>query len=199
MEASSKEYLFDRSSGGKTLADCNVRLYPKTNDEKVKVAYSDVARIEFTGKDTAAGKSFETWVKKYNEKKRAGEKNIGIEPEKLELIGGIHAAGPTLSLFIPTGDLPASSEAAFLPLPKIGPAGETASRETDEDHAIERSRKMKLHKVLQLIAAAAIGVSLFVTNLACYHDHDHDDHGGWDHHDDHHDPDHHDDDHHDHP
>jgi len=77
-------YLFDRNSKGKTLADCNVRLYPKTSDEKVKIAYSDVARIEFTGKDTAAGKSFETWVKKYNEKKKAGEKNIGIEPEKLD-------------------------------------------------------------------------------------------------------------------
>ena len=77
-------YLFDRSSNGKTLADCYVRLYPKTSDEKTRIAYSDVARLEFTGKDTAAGKSFETWVKKYNEKKKAGEKNIGIEPEKLD-------------------------------------------------------------------------------------------------------------------
>jgi hypothetical protein len=29
-------------------------------------------------------KSFETWVKKYREKKAAGEKNIRIEPEKLD-------------------------------------------------------------------------------------------------------------------
>ena len=77
-------YLFDRNSKGQTLADCNVRLFPKNSEEKVRIAYSDVARIEFTGKDTAAGKSFETWVKKYNEKKKAGEKNIGIEPEKLD-------------------------------------------------------------------------------------------------------------------
>jgi tRNA splicing ligase len=77
-------YIFDRRSTGKTLADCAVRLFPKDRDEKVSVSYADIARLEFTGKDTAAGKSFETWVKKYREKKAAGEKNIQIEPEKLD-------------------------------------------------------------------------------------------------------------------
>lgn len=77
-------YIFDRQSRGQRLADCYVRLFPKSDNEKVKIPYSDVARLEFTGKDTAAGKSFETWVKKYREKKAAGEKNIGIEPEKLD-------------------------------------------------------------------------------------------------------------------
>ncbi len=77
-------YIFDRRSDGKTLADCVVRLFPKNADEKVSVHYSDVARVEFTGRDTAAGKSFETWVKKYVEKKAAGEKNIGLEAEKLD-------------------------------------------------------------------------------------------------------------------
>jgi hypothetical protein len=48
------------------------------------VSYADIARLEFTGRDTAAGKSFATWVKKYQEKKAAGEKNIQIEPEKLD-------------------------------------------------------------------------------------------------------------------
>ena len=77
-------YIFDRRSDGKTLADCVVRLFPKNQDQKIAVRYSDIARIEFSGKDTAAGKSFETWVKKYSEKKAAGEKNIGLEPEKLD-------------------------------------------------------------------------------------------------------------------
>jgi hypothetical protein len=77
-------YIFDRRSNGKTLADCAVRLFPKDRDEKISIPYADIARLEFTGKDTAAGKSFETWVKKYQEKKAAGEKNIGIEPEKLD-------------------------------------------------------------------------------------------------------------------
>ncbi len=61
-----------------------VRLFPKDRDEKISIAYSDIARLEFTGRDTAAGKSFETWVKKYKEKKAAGETNIQIEPEKLD-------------------------------------------------------------------------------------------------------------------
>jgi hypothetical protein len=77
-------YLFDRKSTGRTLADCIVRLFPKDRDEKIAIPYSEIARLEFTGRDTAAGKSFETWVKKYQEKKAAGEKNIGIEPEKLD-------------------------------------------------------------------------------------------------------------------
>jgi hypothetical protein len=77
-------YIFDRRSNGKTLSDCLVRLFPKDRDEKVAVSYSDISRLEFTGKDTAAGKSFQTWVKKYQEKKAAGEKNIQIEPEKLD-------------------------------------------------------------------------------------------------------------------
>jgi hypothetical protein len=77
-------YIFDRRSDGKTLADCVVRLFPKDRDEKISVRYSDIARLAFTGRDTAAGKSFETWVKKYQEKKAAGEKNIQIEPEKLD-------------------------------------------------------------------------------------------------------------------
>jgi hypothetical protein len=77
-------YIFDRRSDGKTLADCVVRLFPKDRDEKVTIRFSDISRLAFTGRDTAAGKSFETWVKKYREKKAAGEKNIRIEPEKLE-------------------------------------------------------------------------------------------------------------------
>ena len=77
-------YVFDRRSDGKTLSECVVRLFPKDSAEKVSVRYSDVARIEFTGRDTAIGKSFETWVKKYAERKAAGEKNITLEAEKLD-------------------------------------------------------------------------------------------------------------------
>ena len=76
-------YIFDRRSGA-TLAESCVRLFPKDRDEKVSVSYAEIARLAFTGRDTAAGKSFETWVKKYYEKKAAGEKNIQIEPEKLD-------------------------------------------------------------------------------------------------------------------
>ena len=39
---------------------------------------------EFTGKDRAAGKHWEDWVKAYNDKKAAGEKNIALVPETLD-------------------------------------------------------------------------------------------------------------------
>jgi len=76
-------YLFDRRSGA-TLADSFVRIIPSNAQAKVNVAYSDIAALAFTGRDTAAGKTFEAWVKKYWEKKAAGEQNIQIEPEKLD-------------------------------------------------------------------------------------------------------------------
>ena len=76
-------YIFDRRSG-KTLSDSIVRLYPKDSGEKLAIPYADIAALAFTGRDTAAGKSFEAWVKKYWEKKAAGEKDIQIKPEALE-------------------------------------------------------------------------------------------------------------------
>lgn len=76
-------YLFDRRSGD-SLESSFVRLIPNTSPMKVNVAYSDVAALAFSGRDTAAGRSFEAWVKKYWEKKAAGEQNIQIEPEKLD-------------------------------------------------------------------------------------------------------------------
>ncbi len=76
-------YIFDRRSGS-TLAESLVRLYPKDSNQKVSVAYSDIAAIAFSGRDTAAGKSWEAWVRKYWEKKSAGEKDIQIKPESLE-------------------------------------------------------------------------------------------------------------------
>ena len=76
-------YIFDRRTGA-TLKDSIVRLYPKNANEKISVPYAEIAALAFTGRDTAAGKTFEAWVKKYWEKKAAGEKNIQIEPERLE-------------------------------------------------------------------------------------------------------------------
>jgi hypothetical protein len=76
-------YIFDRRTG-KTLADSAVRLFPKDSDQKISIPYSEIAALAFSGRDTAAGKSFEAWVRKYWEKKAAGEKNIGIQAESLE-------------------------------------------------------------------------------------------------------------------
>lgn len=76
-------YLFDRSRG-RTLADSFIRIIPISSLAKLNISYADVAALAFTGRDTAAGKSFDAWVKKYWEKKAAGEKNIQIEPERLD-------------------------------------------------------------------------------------------------------------------
>jgi hypothetical protein len=77
-------YIFDRRANSPRLSECVVRMMPKDRPGKVAIAYSDIAALAFTGRDSAAGKSFEAWVKKYKEKKAAGEKNIGIEPESLD-------------------------------------------------------------------------------------------------------------------
>ena len=76
-------YIFNRSTGA-TLADSWVQYFTPSAPEKRKVSYAEIARLEFTGKDRAAGKHWEDWVKAYNEKKAAGEKNIGLHPEALE-------------------------------------------------------------------------------------------------------------------
>lgn len=76
-------YIFDRRTG-RTLVDSVVRLYPKTGTQKISVSYADISALVFTGKDTAAGKSWEAWLEKYRAKKAAGEKNIGLHPEALD-------------------------------------------------------------------------------------------------------------------
>jgi hypothetical protein len=76
-------YLFDRRTAA-TLKDSLVRLYPKASNEKISISYADIAALAFTGRDTAAGKSWEAWMKKYAQKKAAGEKNIALEPEPLD-------------------------------------------------------------------------------------------------------------------
>jgi hypothetical protein len=75
-------YIFDRRTG-KTLAESCVRLLPKDGGPKTSVPYSDIAALSF-GRDMAAGKGWETWVRQYWERKAAGEKNISLQPERLE-------------------------------------------------------------------------------------------------------------------
>jgi len=76
-------YVFDRRRGA-TLAESVVRLIPQNSSQKIAISYSEIAALAFTGRDTAAGKSWEAWVRKYWEKKAAGEKGIALEPESLE-------------------------------------------------------------------------------------------------------------------
>ena len=76
-------YLFDRVTGP-SLITSFVRLLPKDSMQKLKITYADIAALAFTGRDTAAGKSWEAWVGKYWEKRVSGEGDLSLEPESLE-------------------------------------------------------------------------------------------------------------------
>jgi hypothetical protein len=76
-------YIFDRVSGA-TLAASFVRLLPKDAGPRVKISYADIAALAFSGKDPAAGKSWEAWVRKYWAKKTTGEGEASLQPESLE-------------------------------------------------------------------------------------------------------------------
>jgi len=76
-------YVFDRRRG-KTLADSSLRLLPEDGSPRVSIGYEEIAGLAFTGRDMAAGKSWEAWVDHYWAKKAAGETNISRTPEKLE-------------------------------------------------------------------------------------------------------------------
>ena len=75
-------YVFDRRTGS-TLADSSVRLLPKDGGAKVSIPYADIIGLAFNGRDMAAGKSWENWVRQYWERRQAGEKSISLNPEKL--------------------------------------------------------------------------------------------------------------------
>ena len=76
-------YIFDRISGP-SLAQSFVRMLPKDATGRLKISYADIAALAFSGRDTAAGKSWEAWVRKYWEKKSSGERNIALDPDSLE-------------------------------------------------------------------------------------------------------------------
>lgn len=74
-------YIFDVKRDNDTIAA--VRAIPKGSDEKIMIPFADIESVTFTGRDTAAGKSFETWMKNYVKKKLAGEE-ASIHSESLD-------------------------------------------------------------------------------------------------------------------
>jgi hypothetical protein len=76
-------FVFNRHTGS-TLADSYIQYFASNALDKRKVSYAEIARIEFSGKDRAAGKHWEAWLIKYAERKAAGEKNIALVPEALD-------------------------------------------------------------------------------------------------------------------
>ncbi len=76
-------YIFDRV-GGTTLSASFVRILPKNGGGRLKIAYSDIRALVFSGRDPAAGKSWEAWVKKYWEKKESGGQRASLHPDLSE-------------------------------------------------------------------------------------------------------------------
>ena len=64
-------YIFDRRTRD-TLETSAVRLL-RASGEKLSIGYADIARLAFSGRDTASGKSWEAWVTKYMHAKKSGE------------------------------------------------------------------------------------------------------------------------------
>ena len=75
-------YIYDRRQG-ETLHTSLVRILPADGAPRQSIPFSDIANLVFSGRDTAAGKSWESWVRKYWEKKEVGE-GAAIEPEALD-------------------------------------------------------------------------------------------------------------------
>lgn len=76
-------YIFDRFTGP-SLSTSFIRVLLKDSNQRVKASYADIAALAFTGRDTAAGKSWDAWTRKYWEKKNAGERSPSLQPESLE-------------------------------------------------------------------------------------------------------------------
>ncbi len=66
-------YVFDRRPGA-GLADSFVRIMPKERPGKIAISFAEIAGLEFTGRDAAAGKSWEAWVRKWRQDRERGDR-----------------------------------------------------------------------------------------------------------------------------
>lgn len=75
-------YVFDRRNE-RTLEASRVSLFQAGSETRIDIGYPNIAEISFSGRDPAAGKTWENWVRRYAEQKLAGEQ-AGIESERLD-------------------------------------------------------------------------------------------------------------------
>ena len=69
-------YLFDAT-------ETRLRVMPADGGPAVAVPVAEVDAIEFTGKDAASGRTWENWVRRYVERKLAGQ-SADLESERLD-------------------------------------------------------------------------------------------------------------------
>jgi len=69
-------YIFNRDASARPP---RVELFIKDSDEPRIVPYADIESIAFTGRDTADGKSWDAWVSKKAEQRRAEAEKLAAE------------------------------------------------------------------------------------------------------------------------
>jgi hypothetical protein len=53
------------------LGDTDLRLWNKGSVETRQVPVGTIERVELSGRDTASGRSYQTWLRQYEERKAA--------------------------------------------------------------------------------------------------------------------------------
>ncbi len=65
-------YLFDRVAGADPAGSW-VRILRASDGVKERIPCGEIVELRFSGKDTAAGKTWENWLRRYAEKRFRGE------------------------------------------------------------------------------------------------------------------------------
>ena len=69
-DSTTSGYLFDRRHDAAT-GTTSIRLIEQSSGRRITFPIDRITAIEFTGRDTAAGKSWDTWIRRYTERMRA--------------------------------------------------------------------------------------------------------------------------------
>lgn len=76
-------YMFNRIS---LPPHPHVQMFVKGEEKQTIVPYSDIQSIAFSGKDTADGKSWQSWMEKKDAERQAEAARIKEEGEKLGIL-----------------------------------------------------------------------------------------------------------------
>ena len=71
-------YVFNREADG---ADPYLQMFPREEPGTWVIRYADIVGVAFTGEDTAFGKSWEAWLAKSDELRRAEADRVRTEAE----------------------------------------------------------------------------------------------------------------------
>ena len=64
-------YLFNRDGD---VAEPFIQMFDQTGTGPIRIPYAEIRTIRFTGRDTAAGKSYEAWLRRKAEQQSAEER-----------------------------------------------------------------------------------------------------------------------------